>query len=135
MDYQHLFPEFPHQPTPACGLVLNLPLVDFTEQNGAIEIWPDGSHLIAPGAEIMKLAEKMHSERLLMPAGSLLLRDLRMWHRGTPNESDEPRPNLAFIFARNWLATKYPKIRIPQGTYDGLSEAAQQLFRLEAIGE
>ncbi|MDP6503551.1 MAG: phytanoyl-CoA dioxygenase family protein [Planctomycetota bacterium] len=133
MDYQHLFPDIPHQPISAYGLVLNLPLVDFTEQNGAVEIWPGGSHLIAPGVDIQRLAESMYSKRLLMPAGSLLLRDMRMWHRGTPNESDEPRPNLAFIYARNWLGTRYPKIRIPKETYDGLSEAARHLFRLEAI--
>jgi hypothetical protein len=134
MDFQHLFPDLLDQPLPAYGLVLNLPLVDFTEQNGALEIWPGGSHLIASGVDIMKQAEKMHSERLLMPAGSLLLRDMRMWHRGTPNESDEPRPNLAFIYARHWLRTSYPKIRIAQNIFDGMSEAAQRLFRVEEIG-
>lgn len=133
MDIQHLFPDIPHQPLPAYGLVLNLPLVDFTEQNGAVEVWPGGSHLIAPGVDILKLAEKMHSERLLMPAGSLLLRDMRLWHRGTPNQSDGPRPNLAFIYARHWLRTTYPKISIPQKTYDELSENAQRLFRMEAL--
>ena len=69
-----------------------------------------------------------------MPAGSLLIRDLRMWHRGTPNRSDEIRPNMAMIYAQRWLKTHYPPVSIPQATYDGLSPRTQQLFRDEDIG-
>ena len=57
-----------------------------------------------------------------------------MWHRGTPNRSDAPRPNMAMIYARHWLRTNYPPIGIPQDTYDDLSEDGQRLFRLEDIG-
>ena len=28
------------------------------------------------------------------PAGAVVFRDARVWHRGVPNESDEPRPNM-----------------------------------------
>ena len=69
-----------------------------------------------------------------MHAGSLLIRDLRMWHRGTPNRSDEIRPNMAMIYAQRWLKTHYPPVGIPQATYEGLSPRTQQLFRYEDIG-
>jgi hypothetical protein len=139
-DYQRvhsdIHPLFPESDliVPAYGLVLNIPLVDFREDNGPVEIWPGGTHLIPGRVDLQTLAPTMTSQPCLMPAGSLLIRDLRMWHRGTPNRSDAPRPNLAMIYARHWLKTKYPPIKIAQATYEGLSERAQKLFRYEAIG-
>lgn len=119
---------------PAYGLVLNIPLVDFREDNGPVEIWPGGTHLMPQGLDMQSLAENMYSEKVIMPAGSLLIRDLRMWHRGTPNQSDAARPNMAMIYARHWLKTSYPPIGIAEQTYDDLSERAKQLFRFENIG-
>jgi ectoine hydroxylase-related dioxygenase (phytanoyl-CoA dioxygenase family) len=74
----------------------------------------------------------MHSGPVIMPAGSLLIRDIRMWHRGTPNRSDAARPNLAMVYFRSWFNTQ-PKIDIPRERYDSLSERAQELFRFENI--
>ncbi len=139
-DYQRvhadIHPLFPESDVivPAYGLVLNIPLVDVREDNGPVEIWPGGTHLMPAGVDLQLLAPTMHSEPCLMPAGSFLIRDLRMWHRGTPNCSDAPRPNLAMIYARPWLKTHYPPIRIATATYEGLSERARKLFRYEAIG-
>ncbi|MCZ7646582.1 MAG: phytanoyl-CoA dioxygenase family protein [Planctomycetota bacterium] len=133
-DIHALFPES-DLVVPAYGLVLNVNLVDFREENGPLEIWPGGTHRMPPNAELKKLAPLMQSRKVLMPAGSVLLRDLRAWHRGTPNRSNEPRPNLALIYARSWLKTHYPPIAIPKAAYAGLSERARKLFRLERIEE
>jgi hypothetical protein len=76
----------------------------------------------------------MHSERLLMPTGSVLLRESRMWHRGTPNRSNAARPNCTAISSRFWLKLRYRPIPIACEIYARLSERAQRLFRLEAIG-
>ena len=92
-----------------------------------------GTHLSPPGENLEEMAGKMHSELALMPAGSLLVRDMRMWHRGTPNRSEAPRPNIAFIYSRHWLRTNYPPIRIPKKIYEGLPEKGRQLFRFENI--
>jgi hypothetical protein len=70
----------------------------------------------------------------MMQAGSVLIRDMRMWHRGTPNRSQEARPNKAMIYSRPWLKTHYPPIKIARETYDALPERARKLFRLEEIG-
>jgi ectoine hydroxylase-related dioxygenase (phytanoyl-CoA dioxygenase family) len=131
-DITLLFPETPLS-LPTYSVVLNIPLVDFTEENGPVEIWPGGTHYMPGGVDMATLSEKMHSERVIMPAGSLLLRDMRMWHRGTPNRADHARPNLALIYSRPWLDIHYPPIRIPGATYDGLSERAKRLFRYEGI--
>jgi ectoine hydroxylase-related dioxygenase (phytanoyl-CoA dioxygenase family) len=139
-DYQRvhsdIHPLFPDTPLslPAYSLVLNIPLVEFHEENGPLEIWPGGSHFMPGGIDLQALAPLMRSERVLMPAGSLLLRDMRMWHRGTPNRGDAARPNIALIYSRHWLKTTYPPIGIPQTTYEELSERAKQLFRSENIG-
>jgi hypothetical protein len=134
-DLSALFPES-SVTLPAAGIVLNIPLVDFHEDNGPVEIWPGGTHLIPENAKrpenIQRLAQIMHSEPVIMPAGSLLIRDIRMWHRGTPNRSVSARPNLAMVYFRSWFNAQ-PKIDIPLETYDSLSERAQQLFRFENI--
>lgn len=126
---------------PISNLVVNFPLVDVTENNGPMEIWPGGTHLLpdywyGPKAYSKdKMAEHMTSIKGLMPAGSILIRDDRLWHRGTPNKSDQPRPNIAMIYAP---ADRAPRnggtIQIPQETYDKLSPRAQKLLRNEKIG-
>jgi ectoine hydroxylase-related dioxygenase (phytanoyl-CoA dioxygenase family) len=141
-DYQEthpdIFPLFPEWPAalPPYSIVLNIPLVDATEQNGPLEIWPGGTHhYVADRPLVPELAARMHSEPVLMPAGSLLIRDSRMWHRGTPNRSNAPRPNFTAIYSRFWLKLRYRPIPIAQAAYDRLSERAQHLFRLENISE
>ena len=131
-DIHQLFPEI-DAPSPVYCIVLDIPLVEFLKENGAMEIWPGGTHLMPSGIDVESLSKIMHSEQVLMPAGSLLIRDARMWHRGTPNVSDEPRPNIALMYARSWFKTMYPQIGIRQDIYDSLSDRAKQLFRHEEI--
>lgn len=134
-DLQAMYPES-SLILPVTGIVLNIPLVDFREDNGPLEIWPGGTHLMPENANrvdnLQALAPVMHSEPVLMPAGSLLLRDIRMWHRGTPNRSDAARPNMALVYFRSWFNTE-SKVRIPFESYESLSERAKQLFRFEEI--
>jgi hypothetical protein len=132
-DIHLLFPETPLS-LPAYAVVLNIPLVEFTEENGPLEIWPGGTHMMPGGINIQEIAARLQSKRVLMPAGSLLIRDMRMWHRGTPNRAGAARPNMALIYARPWLKTHYPPIGIPRETYEELSERGKRLFRLENIG-
>ncbi|SDX82080.1 phytanoyl-CoA dioxygenase family protein [Paenibacillus sp. CF384] len=123
---------------PIANLIVNYPLVDVHENNGPMEIWPGGTHLhpdnwYAPNAfSKSKLAEHMHGIKMLMPAGSILIRDDRVWHRGTPNKSDKHRPNIALIYSEN--KQREATIQIPQEMYDQLSVKAQRLLRNEKIG-
>jgi hypothetical protein len=140
-DYQEVHPDvfqlFPESDRvlPPYSIVLNIPLVDATDVNGPLEIWPGGTHhYVADRADVPRLAAQMQSQRVLMPAGSLLIRDSRMWHRGTPNRSNAPRPNVTLIYSRYWLRLRYRPIPITQAAYEGQSPRAQRLFRLEDIG-
>ncbi len=83
-----IFPLFPDSDgvLPAYSIVVNVPLVDATEENGPLEIWPGGTHhCVAKASDVPALAESMQSLRVPMPAGSVMNRDSRMWRRGTPN--------------------------------------------------
>jgi ectoine hydroxylase-related dioxygenase (phytanoyl-CoA dioxygenase family) len=125
---------------PIINLVVNYPLVDVTENNGPMEVWPGGTHLHPDnwygrnGYDKSKLAEHMHSFKAFMPAGSIMIRDDRMWHRGTPNHSDQFRTNIALIYKSADNAPHSGSISIPQETYDNLSEKAKRLLRNEKIG-
>ena len=62
------------------------------------------------------------------PAGSVLIRDVRAWHGGTPNLSDEVRaiPNVEFYapwFREKLLAS------VPRDIYETLSEHAQAVAK------
>jgi ectoine hydroxylase-related dioxygenase (phytanoyl-CoA dioxygenase family) len=140
-DYQEvhpdIFPLFPESDRvlPPYSVVLNVPLVDATEENGPLEIWPGGTHhYVTDRSDVPRLAASMQSQRVLMRAGSLLIRDSRMWHRGTPNRSNAPRPNFTLIYSRYWLRLRYRPIPIPRSAYESLSERGRRLFRLEDIG-
>lgn len=135
-DVAALFPEAGLNP-PAYHIVLNFSLVDTSEENGPMEIWPGGTHFSTLSeAEIERVAPQMHSKPVTMPAGSILIRDGRMWHRGTHNRSDSARPNIGLVYTRSWMAIRNQRrIGIPQETHNRLSERSRQLFRFAAIGE
>ena len=48
-------------------------------------------------------------------AGSILLRDIRMWHAGMPNHTDTPRPMIAMIHWTSWMHTG-DGLKFPKGT-------------------
>jgi hypothetical protein len=117
---------------PTYALAINVPLVDFTEENGPLEIWGYGSHLVPDVAPHLGAADRAPI-RVLMPAGSLLVRDTRMWHRGSPNVATEARPNLALVYNRGWYrfegeAGHTPPV-VSAEAYKGWSLTAQRLFR------
>ena len=61
------------------------------------------------------------------------LRDLRVWHRGTPNRSSRSRPHLALVYTRPWYRFEQPPFELSQATYDSLSEKARAMFRFNVI--
>jgi ectoine hydroxylase-related dioxygenase (phytanoyl-CoA dioxygenase family) len=111
-----------HQDFPRFGLTVNVPLVDFTEDNAPLEIWP-GSHVREGDKfhtgkadlseeEIKALVLRIPGKRMLIKAGSILIRDQRMVHRGTANTGTEPRPCLA-IWYKNLDHFRLTSLTIP----------------------
>ena len=86
-------------------LVINVPLVDMTEENGATIYWPGTHHDTRlhsgnrfPTDEMVAEWEaKRPAERVLAQRGDLVLRDMRVWHGGMPNRTQTHRPMLALV--------------------------------------
>jgi ectoine hydroxylase-related dioxygenase (phytanoyl-CoA dioxygenase family) len=130
-DTEPLFGAEMSVPHPVTALVVNIPLCDFTLENGSTEVWP-GSHLIVdPSPEDAKdldaRAKDLRSERTNLSLGSLVLRDLRMWHRGMPNNADYPRTMIALVYSRGFIRTG--TLEIPRSTWEGWGETARHIFR------
>jgi hypothetical protein len=122
-------------PHPAAQIVLNIPLVDFTEENGSTEYWP-GTHLIVDrtpedSKRLEERAAAYPSVRMNLPAGSFALRDLRAWHRGMPNRADYPRTMFAIVYVRSWLAST--PMKIPRSTWEAWPESVQRIYRKNTV--
>jgi ectoine hydroxylase-related dioxygenase (phytanoyl-CoA dioxygenase family) len=128
---------------PPVNYVLDIPLVDFRPDNGPLEMWPQGTHLVPDSGMIPKegarggtdarqapnqlYAESLGPMVLTIPAGSFLLRDTRLWHRGTPNRSTEKRSMLALVFSRPWY--RPDTLPLASSVRESLPEPLQRLFR------
>lgn len=115
----HSDADFAH-PHHAFALVLNVPLIDFTPANGSTELWlgthsgkwsglqaQEGLHGERASGRIKEpLLEERRAERgPCQPGvrkGSVVVRDLRLWHAGMPNLTDEVRVMLAMIHFAPW---------------------------------
>lgn len=97
---------------PPYALVVNVGLVDMSPDNGSTEIWP-GTHLdttvTISGGDIVVPDEVREARRTVsppfqptVPIGSVVIRDIRLWHAGMPNRTSTPRPMLAMIHFASW---------------------------------
>jgi hypothetical protein len=112
-DEPQLWPALSHAP-PASSVIVNVPLVDVTVENGALELWP-GTHadvrsgdrlregLLVPEEWLVQRRAEVPPVRVPLPRGALLLRDGRLWHRGTTNVTDQARPMVALLYSPWWF--------------------------------
>lgn len=113
----HTDADFDHHTHPF-ALVINVPLVSMAPENGATEIWL-GTHKNTTvddqvsrhgdrGSGTIKrdlLEERRKVRAPSQPSvrkGSVIIRDLRLWHGGKPNLGNEPRVMLAMIHFAPW---------------------------------
>ena len=122
-DTGHLWPELEHA-HPAHLLVVNIPTVDVSPENGSTEIWPGSHHDVTlvstHGIELPQ--DALDARRKIAPPiqpsfkrGGILIRDMRLWHAGMPNRTPNPRPMIALIFNASFMEVGLP-LRFPQGT-------------------
>jgi len=65
--------------------------------------------------------------------GDCYFMDYRLRHRGTPNQSSQPRPILYLVFTRPWFQdrknyNKQPRLAIAPMEYEKISEEHRSLF-------
>ncbi|KUJ17911.1 phytanoyl-CoA dioxygenase family protein [Mollisia scopiformis] len=112
----HSDADFVHPSSPF-ALVVNVPLIDMTPENGSTEVWL-GTHVVgkeaqegehgerASGRIKSEFLEKRREERPpsqpVVKKGSIVVRDLRLWHGGMPNYTGDVRVMLAMIHFAPW---------------------------------
>ena len=80
---------------PAHALTFALPLVEMNDLHGSTSLWP-GSH------RWPRRDDAVEPQTPVIPAGSCVLWDFRLYHRGTPNRSTRHRPFVYATYARRW---------------------------------
>ena len=119
---------------PPVRLAVNIAMDDALEENGSIELWP-GSHMdttLASGGDLKVPEDVLEKRREIAPPvrgntkkGSILIRDLRLWHRGMPNVSKETRFMIAMIHNCAWFRRKYqPQFEV----------GCEEVFESEGLG-
>ncbi|EOA86762.1 uncharacterized protein SETTUDRAFT_88610 [Exserohilum turcica Et28A] len=109
--------DFDHPSIPF-ALVVNVPLVTMTPENGSTEVWlgthnnttiadQEGEHGDRASGRIKKHLLDARGEirppsQPVVNKGSIIIRDLRLWHGGKPNLTSEPRVMLAMIHFAPW---------------------------------
>jgi ectoine hydroxylase-related dioxygenase (phytanoyl-CoA dioxygenase family) len=112
----HSDADFAH-PSHPFALVINVPLVTMTPENGSTELWlgthtyditaQEGAHGDRASGRIKQsFLDKQRQIRPpsqpLVKKGSIVIRDLRLWHAGMPNFSNDVRVMLAMIHFAPW---------------------------------
>ena len=128
------------------GSWVNIPIMHCGLHNGPTEVWPGGSHFwrsdkffkfnlhpfiqddVNPAVEAF--ASHIPSKLIELHPGDLLIRDPGMWHRGTPNPTDEPRTMLTIGYFRKDFYFEYgdPLHNLDETLYKALDPSVQQLF-------
>ena len=126
--------EIPHvglETVPVVGV--KFPLVETSEENGSFEVLPSTQYIADPELEgrydeILLKGHFPSAHRLNLKKGSMWVQDVRTLHRGTPNRTPDPRPELVVCYCRDWFAIAQ-NIEMPQASYESLSEKGQQLLK------
>ncbi|KAH8751927.1 hypothetical protein F5883DRAFT_205794 [Diaporthe sp. PMI_573] len=118
IDVDFDFPKIPF------GYCVNVNLVDVTPENGSTEVWL-GSHVdtdvnvldpedyqILPSLQRQRRKTRPPIQPSL-PKGSLIIRDLRLWHAGMPNRTDNPRVMLVTVQFPSWYRSDL-KMKLPR---------------------
>jgi ectoine hydroxylase-related dioxygenase (phytanoyl-CoA dioxygenase family) len=101
-------------------------LTDFTKDNGTSVVWPR-SHLSGevPDPELDG-SDAMYLEA---PAGSAVIWDAALWHRGGINHADAPRWCVLAYYQRSWIKGITDSIRLlPPEAIQQMSEDAKRML-------
>jgi ectoine hydroxylase-related dioxygenase (phytanoyl-CoA dioxygenase family) len=113
---------------PAPFIVVNFMMVDFRRENGAIRFVPATQRSRHAPPKLEEEPEWMQNSILCAPAGTAVIRDVRCWHGGTANSSDEIRPMTSVGYHAPWYRTPHKQV-MPRDVYDTLSSRARELCR------
>ena len=113
---------------PPFSMTLLVPLLDVSMSMGPTEFWP-GSHKIRDTTA----ATAAPPFQVPLDAGSVLLLDARICHRGGANISGPVRPTVYFSFHRRWYVEtsgyeQKPQVRVTPAMLARLPDSHRSLF-------
>ena len=146
-----------YHPTAPFYFIANIVLSDFTEENGATEFWL-GSHahttwedqipcteetrfrnqaIGSPSCsvkeEIVDARRKIRPPiRAICKKGDIVIRDLRTWHAGMPNTSNEDRIMVAIGYQAPWYQNNTQKLFLPMKHANYFMRAGGQSVEVRA---
>ena len=111
-DLPQLWPDLEPVHQAPYGIVFNVPLIDTTPGN-ATELWPgthldvrtnsrDGLHRNIPLGWLDERRAVRPPVQMSQAKGSVIMRDVRLWHTGVANTSDVTRIMLGVGYAPVW---------------------------------
>jgi Phytanoyl-CoA dioxygenase (PhyH) len=96
--------------TPSFGIVINVPVVETHHDTRYFH--GDGSARVSD-EHLAAWRERHPPIQPTVKRGSVVIRDIRLWHAGMPNRTDQPRPMIAMIHWCGWFAD-WDGIEIPE---------------------
>ncbi|RFU49886.1 phytanoyl-CoA dioxygenase [Paraburkholderia sp. DHOC27] len=126
-DTPALFDDLPE--TPSFQLAVNFPLCDVTPENGPFETTLGTHRMNAQDAMQAYAAGELPLHAIPMQLGDVMIRDVRALHRGTPNNTDSPRPMVVIGYSRSWYFRPEVHIDVPRNVYQTLSARGKRLLR------
>jgi hypothetical protein len=115
-------------PTPF--VVINFPMVDFCRQNGATRFVPCTHRTRLRPPPLEHEPQWMQESIVEVPAGTALVRDVRCWHGGTANDSQQTRAMTSVGYYAPWFHRPGgPTEPIPRDLYDSLGDRGRRMCR------
>ena len=111
-------------------LICNVAVVDTDVRNGAIDVLPGTNREFYKFWRYALERKYKLSTRVPLEQGDVVLRLSTMWHRGTPNRSDEPRPMAAITFGEYGVEAEDPFRK-----HDGRVVFYPNWFRTSRVGQ
>lgn len=115
--------------TPAPQITVNITMVDFTVENGAIRMIPLSQRFRAGIPTLGEEPEWMRESTLCVKAGTAILRDIRCWHGGTANGSDHMRAMTGVSYLAPWFRYRSDSKTLTRETYDRLTPRGREVCR------
>jgi hypothetical protein len=107
-------------------IVVNFLMVDFSKEVGGTRFVPCTQRHRGPIPSIQDEPRWMQNSIIHAPAGTALVRDVRCWHGGPPNNSQVIRPMTSvgyFAPWYNWGPTRH----LPRALYEKLSPRGKEI--------
>jgi|AP95_1055475.scaffolds.fasta_scaffold16766_3 hypothetical protein len=114
---------------PVPFIVVNFLMVDFAEINGAIRFVPGTQRTRLRPPKLDHEPEHWRRSIVCAPAGTALVRDVRCWHGGTANDSDELRIMTSIGYYAPWFRRPGMGAPLPMARFEELSTRGKEMCR------